>query len=205
MLGKCGWLGVFAIVASCANEPSTPLQTTGPGLAGVVVDQDGKAIEGALVTIEGLASRDWPRPSDPVRSTFTGSGIDPSYVVVRLGQPWMIENRSGEAHSIHVKSRRNGDWNINVGDGETVPARQLPLHEEIGFATIRCDVHTELQAAVAFLDHPFFVVTGPDGRFSFAGLPVAQGQVRAHHPRAGRGQLDFGSSEPGPLLLKLAR
>ena len=50
---------------------------------------------------------------------------------------------------------------------------------------MKCDVHPWMSARVYVLDHPFFAVTGADGRFEIAGLPPGEHHVVFSHPFLG--------------------
>jgi uncharacterized protein (DUF2141 family) len=49
----------------------------------------------------------------------------------------------------------------------------------------KCDVHGWMNAYVGVLDHPFFAVTGEDGKFAIKGLPAGSYTVEAWHERLG--------------------
>ena len=50
---------------------------------------------------------------------------------------------------------------------------------------VKCDVHPWMQAYAAVMSHPFFAVTGEDGKFDIRGLPAGEYQVEAWHEKLG--------------------
>jgi hypothetical protein len=50
---------------------------------------------------------------------------------------------------------------------------------------IKCDVHPWMQAWMAVFTHPFFSVTGPDGKFNISGLDPGTYTITAWHERLG--------------------
>jgi hypothetical protein len=50
---------------------------------------------------------------------------------------------------------------------------------------LRCDVHAWMNAWVGVMNHPYFAVTGADGRFSLPDLPAGTYTVEAWHEAAG--------------------
>ncbi len=49
----------------------------------------------------------------------------------------------------------------------------------------KCDVHGWMNAYAGVLDHPYFAVTGADGRFELKSLPPGTYTVEAWHERLG--------------------
>jgi hypothetical protein len=50
---------------------------------------------------------------------------------------------------------------------------------------LKCDVHPWMGAWVAVMDHPYFFVTGTDGKFSLAQVPPGTYEVEAWHEKLG--------------------
>ena len=50
---------------------------------------------------------------------------------------------------------------------------------------VACDVHPWMRAYVAVLPHPYFAVTGGDGRFTLKGVPAGEYVVASWHERFG--------------------
>jgi hypothetical protein len=51
------------------------------------------------------------------------------------------------------------------------------------FVRVKCDVHPWMTAYIAVFDHPFFAVTGEDGRFQIDHLPAGTYTLIARHER----------------------
>jgi hypothetical protein len=49
----------------------------------------------------------------------------------------------------------------------------------------KCDVHGWMNAYAGVLDHPYFFVTGEDGKFSLKGLPAGTYTIEAWHEKLG--------------------
>jgi hypothetical protein len=49
----------------------------------------------------------------------------------------------------------------------------------------KCDVHGWMNAYVGVLDHPYFAVTGADGKFELKSLPPGTYTVEAWHEKLG--------------------
>jgi hypothetical protein len=86
---------------------------------------------------------------------------------------------------------------MSVRGGE----RTIRLDEPEVMVDVRCDVHPWMHAYIGVLDHPYFAVTGPDGRFTLAGVPAGDYVVRAWHERLGarEARVSLGAKETKDL------
>jgi len=48
---------------------------------------------------------------------------------------------------------------------------------------IKCDVHPWMSTYVAVMSHPFFAVTGTDGKFSIKNVPAGTYEVEVWHEK----------------------
>lgn len=68
-------------------------------------------------------------------------------------------------------------------DGQVVPDERAT--RESGIVEVRCREHPWAVAHVAVFDHPYYAVTGADGRFTIDSVPAGTYTLKAWHPRAG--------------------
>ena len=50
---------------------------------------------------------------------------------------------------------------------------------------IKCDVHPWMRSYIGVFSHPFFAVTGSDGKFTIANLPAGTYEIEAWHEKLG--------------------
>jgi hypothetical protein len=67
----------------------------------------------------------------------------------------------------------------NVKEATTTFAKPEPVFQ------IKCDVHPWMSAYMGVFAHPFFSTTGPDGKFTIAGLDPGTYEITAWHERLG--------------------
>ena len=72
-----------------------------------------------------------------------------------------------------------------------------------GLVRVYCNVHHAMAAYVLALETPFVARPGPDGRFSFEGLPPGSGTLYAWHERAGVTSREVSLPLGAPLALAL--
>ena len=109
------------------------------------------------------------------------------------GQPLDIVSSDATLHNVHAAAKANTAFNLGMPAPGTRYTRTFDRPEIVPF---KCDVHPWMRAWVAVVPHPFFAVTGADGRYEIRGLPaghvhgrgVAREAPRAdvHRQRHGR-------------------
>jgi len=107
----------------------------------------------------------------------------PRVLAVQAGQPLEIRNSDNTLHNVHAVPERARGFNIGMPGAGRSAVRKF--NEPEVFVRIKCDVHPWMAAHVAVVDHPYFAVTGDDGRFELEGLPTGEYTVEAVHPSLG--------------------
>lgn len=131
----------------------------------------------------GLDGRSFPVPTEPVVLDQKDCWYLPRVAGVRVGQPFEVLNSDPLLHNVRTNSEINAPFN----QGQPVQGVRFSYTfstEEV-MVPVRCDVHAWMNAWVGVVNHPYFAVTGPDGRFSLPNLPAGTYTVEAWHEAAG--------------------
>jgi hypothetical protein len=170
--------------------PPTPIAPERTGtLAGVVVDRSGLPLAGALAFVEsGLEAYVFPAPAGPLMLEDDGSGFTPKLAVAQLHQPILARSTDGHLHTLVGEKDGAALFNVPLlGSGAASRVRLIEAH---GIAEIHCSAHqhtgVEGRSHLAVFAHPFFAVTGADGRFSLSGVPAGALRVAAWSRERGR-------------------
>jgi len=99
---------------------------------------------------------------------------------IQAGQPLEIASSDETLHNVHAVAKANAPFNLGMPAPGTKHTRTFTKPEIVPF---KCDVHPWMRAWVAVVPHPFFAVTGADGRFAIRGLPAGTYTVEAWHER----------------------
>lgn len=121
----------------------------------------------------------------------------PRVIAAQAGQPIKVMNTDAVAHNVHTYSTKNTAVNFLVQPGNSTG---IPLkgteQERVPFKVV-CDIHPWMLGHWMICDHPYFAVTGPDGKFTIENLPAGEEiEVRIWQERAGYVQ------KPAKMTLK---
>ena len=102
---------------------------------------------------------------------------------MRVGQPLEIVNSDPTLHNIHALPKGNTEFN----NGQPIQGMKMThtfTAKEV-MVPFKCDVHGWMNAYVGVLDHPYFAVTGKDGKFELKTLPPGTYTIEAWHEKLG--------------------
>jgi plastocyanin len=132
---------------------------------------------------DGLGSRTFPVPTEPVTLDQQACRYHPHVFGIMVGQPLSIVNSDPTLHNIHATPKVNVEFNTGqpiqgMKTNHTFTAKEVMM-------PFKCDVHGWMNAYLGILDHPYFAVSGADGKFEIKNLPPGTYTIEAWHERAG--------------------
>ena len=156
-----------------------------PGPNEALVLGTGSTMGNIMVWVsKGLpAGKTWPAPKTAVTLDQDGCAYKPHVMGIMVGQPYRILNSDGILHNIHTLPKINPAF--NRGQPATVKEMTTSFPKPEGMLQVKCDVHPWMTAYIGVYTHPFFAVTGTDGKFSIAGLDAGTYEITAWHERLG--------------------
>jgi len=154
-------------------------ETRKEGLAQRPIRVKDGALGDVLVYVRGGLVGSYPPPPEEVLLDQVGCDYSPHMLVQRVGQKLRIRNSDDTLHNVHPRPKTNGEWNIAQPRKGTEVTKSFE-RSEIGIP-VGCDVHPWMRAHISVLDHPFFGITGEDGRFEIKALPAGEYEIEAWH------------------------
>ncbi len=157
-------------------------------------DQPNEAVvvspAGALANV--VVSLRVPRPAAPPPPTPNaavdqrGCRYQPHVQAVTVGTPLALVNSDAVLHNVHGSAGPVQVFNV------AMPIRNQRLPTKLtrpGLVHLRCDAgHTWMGAWVSVFEHPYFAVTGADGKFAIKDVPAGHYTVEYwHEPADGKG------------------
>ncbi len=164
---------------ACAKKHSAPV------LNEMLALGNGNTMGNIMVYVsKGLAAgKTWPAPKTPVVLDQNGCQYKPHVMGIMVGQTYKILNSDGILHNIHTLPKINKAFNRAMPATSKEATTTFDKAEDIFH--IKCDVHPWMSAWVAVFPHPFYSVTGTDGKFTISGLDPGTYEITAWHERLG--------------------
>jgi plastocyanin len=133
---------------------------------------------------DGLGQYYFDEPGDPVRLDQNGCMYKPHVFGVRVGQNIEFVNSDSTGHNVHALPTANREFNFSQPiktqrDRRSFTSPEVMVH-------IKCDMHNWMSAYAGVVDHPYFAVTEPGGKFEMKQLPPGTYTIEAWHEKLGR-------------------
>lgn len=141
--------------------------------------KDGKLTEGNK-NITGLT---FSPPAPDVTLDQKGCQYRPHVLGIMTTQQLKVTNSDGTTHNVNVQPKSNQGFNQAQGSGAPAIAKAFPRSEVQ--IPVKCNQHPWMKSYLNVMRHPFFAVSGADGKFEIKGLPPGTYTVAAWHERFG--------------------
>ena len=163
-------------------DPGCAKKHSGPVMPEVLVLGDGNTMANIFIHVKGVPGTH-AVPSEPTVMDQNGCQYVPHVMGVMIGQKFLIKNSDGLLHNVHSLAKINQAFNRAM-PGAVTEAEFSFDKEELMFK-IKCDVHPWMNAYVGVITHPFYDVTGKDGKFEIKGVPAGTYELVVWHERLG--------------------
>jgi len=167
-------------------DPDCLKKHTTPPKSEALVLGDGNTIGNIFVAVKsGLPETEYPAPEEAVHIDQKGCLYHPHVLGLMSGQSITFRNSDGLLHNVHALPKTNRPFNLAMPASVTVsPPKEFKKVEETPFR-IKCDVHPWMNTWVRVMSHPFFNVTGADGKFKIENLPAGTYEIEIWHEKLG--------------------
>lgn len=155
-----------------------------PPRAEALVMGEGQTMANVFVQVaEGLPDKEFPVPEEPAVLTQKGCIYSPHVFAIQAGQKLDILNPDGILHNVHSFSKKNPAFNLAMPKFKTKITKVFEKPEPM-FA-FKCDIHPWMSSYCVVVDHPYFMVTEKDGKYTLEGLDPGTYTIEAVHERLG--------------------
>jgi hypothetical protein len=112
-----------------------------------------------------------------------GCMFRPRVIALQAGQTLEVRNGDQTMHNVHSLSVKGNMFNVSQVAGRPPFTAVLARAEKM--LRLTCDVHSWMNVYIAVVDHPYFAVSGSDGRFVIRDVPAGPQVVQVWHERYG--------------------
>jgi plastocyanin len=141
-------------------------------------------LENAFVYVkDGLGSRTFDVPKDPVTLDQQGCRYHPHVLGIMTGQQLKVTNSDPTTHNIHPTPKDNREW--NESQPPKAPALEKTFAREEIMLPVKCNQHPWMKMYINVVKSPYFAVTDKDGKYTLKGLPPGTYTVAVVHESLG--------------------
>ena len=121
--------------------------------------------------------------AEPVVIDQKGCVYTPTILAVQTGQKVIVKNSDPCVHNVHTVPTVNDSVNqVQMPGGADLT---FTFDKPEPFLKFQCDVHPWMFAWVSVFDHPYFAVSGKDGKFTIKNVPPGKYTLQAVHRKLG--------------------
>jgi hypothetical protein len=138
--------------------------------------KDGKTADG-----KDIKSFAFDPPGQAAHLDQKGCQYVPHVMGVQAKQKLSVTNSDQTTHNVNVQAKSNTAFNQSQTQG-AAPIEKVFNRAEV-LIPVKCNQHPWMKSYVGVLGHPFFAVSGADGKFEIKGLPPGTYTVVAWHEK----------------------
>jgi plastocyanin len=132
---------------------------------------------------DGLGTRTFDVPKDPVVLDQSGCKYHPHVLGVMAGQTVQIKNDDQTTHNIHPTPKDNREW--NESQPPSSPAIEKNFAREEIMLPVKCNQHPWMKMYISVVKSPFYAVTDKSGKYEIKGLPPGDYTIAFVHEKLG--------------------
>jgi plastocyanin len=166
---------VALILSMAAAQP-----LAAASLHGTVTCHGARDNAGAVVYVVAVSGKTFSPPREHAKIDQTNLSFVPHVLPVLVGTTVDFLNSDSVLHNVFSPDAVADKMNLG-----TWPKGEARSHtfKKVGFVSLLCIVHPEMEGYVAVLPTPFFAVTDASGSYTISDLPDGTYGVKVWHPK----------------------
>jgi plastocyanin len=163
------------------DVPTTRFYVVGPN----------QELADVVVMLKGISGKSTGASAPAVVLDQKGCEYVPSILALQTGQKLVVKNSDPVLHNVHMTpGAGSGNSEQNQAQLAGGPDLTFTFDKPEIFLRFKCDVHLWMFAWVTVVDHPYFALTGKDGKFTIKDVPPGKYTLTALHRKAAPTGLD---------------
>jgi plastocyanin len=143
-------------------------------IKGKVSVQGLKSAENIAVYVDAIPGKDFPAPTQHVTVDQKQMKFQPHVTVVQKGTTVEFLNSDPVGHNVYWPSI-SGNKKLAHNLGTWPKGEKKPFQfNDLGVASLLCNVHPEMSGYVVVVATPYFAVTDKDGNFVIKDIPAGK-------------------------------
>lgn len=143
----------------------------------------GGELADVIVSLKGISGKSTGAAAAPLVMDQKGCLYYPQILAVQIGQKIIVKNSDTCVHNVHTVPKENAPQNlVQMPGGADL---NFTFDKPEPFLKFQCDVHPWMFAWVSVFDHPYFAVSGADGKFTVKNVPPGKYTLEATHRKLG--------------------
>ena len=166
---------VMAVAFILAASSLAVARATQAGeIKGKVSVQGLKSAENIAVYVDAIPGKDFPAPTQHVTVDQKQMKFQPHVTVVQKGTTVEFLNSDPVGHNVYWPSI-SGNKKLAHNLGTWPKGEKKPFQfNDLGVASLLCNVHPEMSGYVVVVATPYFAVTDKDGNFVIKDIPAGK-------------------------------
>jgi plastocyanin len=136
-----------------------------------------------VVVLKGIPGASTGAKAEPAVLDQKKCMYFPQIIAVQTGQKLVVKNSDPCIHNVHTVPKVNEEKNLPQMPGGA--DLEFTFDKPEPFLKFQCDVHPWMFAWVTVVDHPYFAVSGADGKFTIKNVPPGKYTLEATHRKLG--------------------
>ncbi len=149
----------------------------------IVINANGTVANVFVYVTKGLEGLHFDASTTPIAINQNGCGFTPRVMGIQVDQPFSVTNTDPVTHNINPMAQTNRAWNYSQSPGDPPITRRFQQPEIM--VPVKCNIHRWMRAWIGVVDHPYFAVSGTDGKFRIPNLPPGDYTIGAWHEKFG--------------------
>jgi plastocyanin len=160
------------------------LHTNMPTTHHYVVGPNGE-FGNVIVFLKGMDGKSTGASAAPAVLDQRGCVYEPGILAVQTGQKISVKNSDPCIHTVNAIPKVPGNDEFNDPQMPGGPDLTYSFAKPEMFIEFKCGSHPWMFAWVSVFDHPYFCVSGADGKFTIKNVPPGKYTIVAQHRKAG--------------------
>ncbi len=158
-------------------------------LAEDIVVKEGGAMQNVFIYVKdgktadnkNINSLGFDPPAQSQVLDQNGCHYVPHILGIQVKQKLEIKNSDATSHNINLQATKNEKINPSQPPGS--PAVEKTFQRAEILIPVKCNQHPWMKAYIGVVSHPFYAVSGADGKFEIKGLPPGTYTLVAWHEK----------------------